>query len=99
AVSRRVEGILDAVDLEAVGLVLADTVLENARRGAVDRVRLVAEVAVVDVAAAVLLAVAHRVGVAPAELDAVRLPEAEGVTVEEVRLAFLHEHVPRVLDG
>src|SRR4029450_83909 len=97
--ARWVNGVGDAVDLEAVGFVLADTVLDDAVGGSVERERLVTVRTIVDPAAAATCSVTHGVGVAPPDRHEPRAPDAEGVTVEEVSFALLEQHVRAVLDG
>jgi hypothetical protein len=94
-----VDGVRDAVNLEAVRLVLADAVLDDAVRRPVERECLVPIRTIVDLAAAAELPVPHRVRIAPPDRHEPRAPDAERVAVEEVGLALLEQHVRAVLDG
>ena len=95
----RVDGVCDAVNLEAVRFVLADTVLDDAVGRPVERECLVTIRPIVDPAAAATFPVPHGVRVAPPDRHEPRAPDAERVTVEEVGFALLEQHVGAVLDG
>src|SRR4029450_11751221 len=76
AAPRRIEGVCNTMNLEAVRFVLTNAVLDDAVGGPVDRECLVTVRTIVDAAAATALSVAHGVGVAPPERDEPRAPDA-----------------------